>query len=300
MAAPFTEFPATQLGQCLRVLLWERDLVDMWVLDDSGQRMPFRGKGSLWHAHADCELTCITAGDGMLQVGDHSGRFSAPDCLLLGSGVPHVWKARGESSGVSLQFRIDTPLFNSPEFSSLARLWSHARRGLRWQGITTKRLQDDMRLFEGQSSIVRLSRFIALMEILHHGQLHDAMALSSRAQMALNVSEQDQPMGRVIDHLLAYFATEIRLDDLIRLSGCTPATFARRFARLTGTSVINYLHTLRIQEAQRLLLDSERNIIDIALAVGFNNLAHFNAIFKRRAGCSPSAYRKQQKMVSVT
>ena len=298
MAAPFTEFPATQRGQSLRVLLWERDLVEMWVLDDSGQRVPFRGKGSLWHAHADCELTCITAGEGILQVGDHSGRFSAPDCLLLGSEVPHVWKARAESAGVSLQFRTDTPSLSSPELASLARLWNHARHGLRWQGATAERLRCAMMLLEGQSSIVRLGRFIELLELLYHGQQHDAVPLSSRAQTALHVGEQDRAMGRVLDHLLAHFAADICLDDLVRLSGCSPATFARRFTRLTGTSVINYLHTLRIQEAQRLLLDSERGIIDVAFTVGFNNLAHFNAIFKRRVSCSPSTYRKQQRIVS--
>jgi hypothetical protein len=56
MAGPFSEFPASHAGQSLRVLLWERDLVDMWMLDDLGVRVPFRGKGSVWHAHADTEL----------------------------------------------------------------------------------------------------------------------------------------------------------------------------------------------------------------------------------------------------
>jgi AraC-like DNA-binding protein len=294
MAAPLSEFPATQAGQSLRVLIWDRDLVDMWVLDDAGERVPFRGKGSVWHAHADCELTCITSGDGILQVGDHSGRFSAPDCLLLGAEVPHVWKARGDSAGMSLQFRTDAPLLSAPELAPLTRLWSHARHGLRLTGATAERLRTELPLFAGVSATVRLGRFIALLDVLRRAPVTDLLPLSARAHTALTVGEQDRAMGRVLDHLIAHFTDVIRLDDLVRMSGCSPATFARRFTRLTGTTVVDYLHTLRIQEVQRVLLESDRPITDIAFAAGFNNLAHFNAIFKRRAGCSPSQYRKQQ------
>jgi AraC-like DNA-binding protein len=299
MAAPYSEFPANQAGQSLRVLLWDQDLVDMWVLDAAGERVPFRGKGSVWHAHADCELTCITAGDGILQVGDHSGRFSAPDCLLLGAEVPHVWKARGDSAGVSLQFRTDAPLLSAPELVPLTRLWAHARHGLRLTGATADHLRAELPQFAGQSSTVRLGRFIALLDTLRRAPATDLVVLSARAHTALSVGEQDRAMGRVLDHLIAHFADEIRVDDLVRLSGCSPATFARRFTRLTGTTVVDYLHTLRIQEVQRVLLESDRPVTDVAFAAGFNNLAHFNAIFKRHSGCSPSQYRKQQRTVGV-
>jgi AraC-like DNA-binding protein len=259
--------------------------------------VPFRGKGSVWHAHADCELTCITAGDGILQVGDHSGRFSAPDCLLLGAEVPHVWKARGDSAGVSLQFRTDAPLLSAPELAPLVRLWTHARHGLRLTGETAERLRVELTSFAGQPATVRLGRFIALLDTLRRAPAVDLVALSGRAHTALSVGEQDRAMGRVLDHLIAHFTDEIRVDDLVRLSGCSPATFARRFTRLTGTTVVDYLHALRIQEVQRVLLESDRPITDVAFAAGFNNLAHFNAIFKRRTGCSPSQYRKQHGVV---
>ncbi len=294
MAAPYSEFPATQAGQSLRVLLWDRDLVDMWVLDDAGDRVPFRGKGSVWHAHTDCELTCITHGDGILQVGDHSGRFQAPDCLLLGAEVPHVWKARGDSAGISLQFRTDATMLAAPELAALVRLWNQARHGLRLQGATAERLRSELPSFVGQPATVRLGRFIALLEVLRRGQGGDAVPLSARAHTALHTAAQDRAMGRVLDHLIAHFTAEIRLDELVRLSGCSTATFARRFTRLTGTTVVDYLHTLRIQEVQRTLLESDRAITDLAFAAGFNNLAHFNVIFKRRTGCSPSLYRRQQ------
>jgi AraC-like DNA-binding protein len=145
---------------------------------------------------------------------------------------------------------------------------------------------------------VRLGRFIALLDVLRRGHASDAVPLSARAHSSVAVGAQDRAMGRVLDHLIAHFTDGIRLDQLVRLSGCSPATFARRFTRLTGTTVIGYLHTLRIQEVQRGLLESDRAITDLAFAAGFNNLAHFNAIFRRRVGCPPSLYRKAGRPAS--
>jgi len=295
MAAPISEFPASQAGQSLRVLLWDNDLIDMWVLDDAGQRIPFRGKGSVWHAHVDCELTCITNGAGMLQVGDHSGTFSAPDCLLLGAELPHVWKARGDSAGVSLQFRSDAPFLNAPELASLTRLWTHAHHGLRWRGATAEYLRHELPCFVGTSATARLGRFVTVLDALQRGLPNDALPLSQQLHRATTVGDQDRAMGRVLDHLMAHFAEDLPLETLIRLSGLAPATFARRFTRLTGTTVVAYVHGLRIREAQRALLDGDHSITDIAFSCGFNNLAHFNAIFKRLVGCPPSLYRRQQR-----
>ena len=215
--------------------------------------------------------------------------------MLLGAEVPHVWKARGDSAGVSLQFRSDALSLSAPELAPLARLWASARHGLRWRGATAESIRTHLPHFAGLSAAVRLGHFIALLDTLQRGHHDDAIALSTHVHSVANMGEQDRAMGRVLDHLMAHFTDDIRLDILVRLSGHPPATFARRFTRLTGTTVIDYLHALRIHEAQRALLDSKRAITDIAFSTGFNNLAHFNAIFKRRTGCSPSAYRQQQR-----
>src|SRR4051812_34652964 len=135
MQSPLHELAPALAGQSLRVLIWDRDLVDMWCLDAAGDRVPFQGKGSTWHLHGDLELTLITAGEGVLYVGDHIGRFAAPDCILLGERLPHVWKSDGAMAGISLQFRLDarSPLRALPEFADLDELWARARLGLRWQ-----------------------------------------------------------------------------------------------------------------------------------------------------------------------
>ncbi len=53
-----------------------------------------------------------------------------------------------------------------------------------------------------------------------------------------------------------------------------------------------YLNQIRLHEAKRLLLETDRQVTDIAYRVGYKNVTHFNRIFKDTQGMSPNQYRK--------
>lgn len=68
--------------------------------------------------------------------------------------------------------------------------------------------------------------------------------------------------------------------------------FSQAFKQYTGKNFVNYLKELRIQEAKRLLAETDMRIIDISLAVGYENEKHFMKLFKAVCGVSPTEYRK--------
>lgn len=293
MQSPLEEVTQAQAGQSLRVLVWERDLVDMWCLDHDGRRAPYRGKGSQWHFHPELELTLITRGHGMLYVGDHIGRFSAPDCILLGSRVPHVWKSHGAMAGVSLQFGGDPAagLAALPELEPLARLWSRARFGVRWRGETAARLGADLARLEGLAPLPRLARFLAMLETMRAAPRSHGRQLSERALAQEERRHPGDAMRRVLDHIIGHFRDELRLADLVRMSGRSQATFCRHFSALTGRTFTTYVNAIRIQEVRRALLETRRSVTDIAFGSGFSNLSHFHAVFRRTTGCTPRDFR---------
>lgn len=56
-----------------------------------------------------------------------------------------------------------------------------------------------------------------------------------------------------------------------------------------------YLNGLRIEEAKKLLISTDRKITEIAFVLGYNNQSHFNRIFKELTGLSPGEYRKREQ-----
>jgi AraC-like DNA-binding protein len=69
--------------------------------------------------------------------------------------------------------------------------------------------------------------------------------------------------------------------------------FCRLFKKLTGYSFHDYLRSLRIVEAIKLLLSSNDCIKKIASHVGYDDVNYFDRVFKKATGMSPDKYRKK-------
>lgn len=82
--------------------------------------------------------------------------------------------------------------------------------------------------------------------------------------------------------------------DLKRLADAVAMSefhFSRLFKKATGQSPSQFFIRLRIAEAQRLLQETDANILNVALAVGYSSPSRFAQIFRRETGLSPSDYR---------
>ena len=69
-------------------------------------------------------------------------------------------------------------------------------------------------------------------------------------------------------------------------------TLKRRFKMATGTSLIDYVQNLRIEEAKRLLESTEMSVEEVGAAAGYDNSSFFRRLFKRRCGLNPGQYRR--------
>ncbi len=78
-------------------------------------------------------------------------------------------------------------------------------------------------------------------------------------------------------------------------AGCSPFYFIRAFRRVFGLTPHQYLTRLRIDRARALLTYSELSLTDICFAVGYSSVGSFSTLFRRRAACSPSQYRRRTR-----
>lgn len=76
-------------------------------------------------------------------------------------------------------------------------------------------------------------------------------------------------------------------------------TFKRRFKQATGYTPIDYVQTLRTEEAKQLLETTDTGVDDVGLAVGYEDPTFFRRLFKRATGVTPSRYRQKWQKTAV-
>jgi AraC-like DNA-binding protein len=73
----------------------------------------------------------------------------------------------------------------------------------------------------------------------------------------------------------------------------TESRFSRFFRRATGNTFTDFVNHVRINRACQFLMESDRQITNIAYDVGFNNIANFNRRFLDIKGMTPREFRRQ-------
>jgi AraC-like DNA-binding protein len=113
-----------------------------------------------------------------------------------------------------------------------------------------------------------------------------------------SLSDKAPPPAWVLDtcrYLDENYQEPITLDLLAARVHISKGYLCRAFKKQMGLSVVQYLTERRIQAAMQLLQNTDDKILSVALDAGFGDLSHFNRIFKKLTGFSPTAYRKKHR-----
>ncbi len=102
-----------------------------------------------------------------------------------------------------------------------------------------------------------------------------------------------------LSNLLAEINSHTHLDwqiqDLLDYTHYNHSYFTRQFKQYMKCTPVQYLTQVKMVEAQNLLLYSNKSITEIYLELGYNNLSHFNHVFKKFYLIPPSQYRKRHQ-----
>jgi AraC family transcriptional regulator len=101
-------------------------------------------------------------------------------------------------------------------------------------------------------------------------------------------------LRQITDWMAENLAGEFNLDRLAARAGLSKFYFNRLFKNALGVSPLHYHMNLRMDAAKRLLRETKKSVVEIALDVGYANPSHFAQLFKRETGLSPSDYRQQR------
>jgi AraC-like DNA-binding protein len=107
--------------------------------------------------------------------------------------------------------------------------------------------------------------------------------------------DQGFRIEEAVRYIKERYAEEISLSEFAGRFGLNPSYLSRAFARHTGIHLFEYINRVRITKSCILLKRSSASIVEIAFAVGYNSLSHFNRYFRRVTGMSPREYRRRSR-----
>ncbi len=115
-----------------------------------------------------------------------------------------------------------------------------------------------------------------------------------RLTRADDAIDEDNAVAGVIRYLRLHYHKKIRIEDLADLCGYHPAYLGKLFKERAGLSILDYLHRLRMQEAQKLLLRTDLQISAIAAMLGYRDSEYFASKFKQHTDMTPSSFKNMK------
>ena len=180
----------------------------------------------------------------------------------------------------------------------------------KWSTLSKNECLAIGKIFLLNKSIVlsKLKEAGILLQELHHELLNQQIGYSTRVNQLVDElfllivrkliyqssSYRDFPQAflKLEKTLRQNLAHQWTVEEMASLVGLGTTSFAEKVKNYTGFSPLNYLITIRISEAIKLLKKQDLNVTDIALETGFYSSQHFSTTFKKLTGYSPSEFKK--------
>ncbi len=235
-------------------------------------------------------------------VGDHIGYFEEGDLVFMGSMLSHVWvndpvyvqgQADHKADAIVIHF-VDSFLGESfiqvPELESFRKFLKLSNRGMVITGYAREQIAGLMTRMVSMNGLQRLSALLTIFDLLGHTTEYSLLASPGFVQsVELKTSFH---FKRINEYIMQNFQEEISLSEMASVANMAVTTFCNFFKEHYRVTFVEYLNTIRVGHACKLLSGRDRNIVEVAYECGFNNLANFNRQFKKYKMMTPSEYRK--------
>lgn len=255
-----------------------------------------------WHYHPEYELVLVLNSTGRRMVGDHIGYFDAGDLVFMGPFLSHVWvndpeytqgRATRPADAIVVQFVEDflgEGFLDAPELDGFRAFLQRSARGVAVKGPVRERIADLMLAMLRQNGLQRLSSLLTIFDLLARNPDNELLASPGFVQ-PVGLKSSDH-FRRINEYIMRHFQEDISLPQIASVANMAVTTFCNFFKEHYRVTFVEYLNTVRVGHACKLLSENDRNIVEVAYECGFNNLANFNRQFKKYKAMTPSQYRK--------
>ena len=124
-------------------------------------------------------------------------------------------------------------------------------------------------------------------------KLRKEQALENYSKLPIE-SHQKQETERVIDYINSnYHNASLSLEDVCREVGLNRNKLSDILKKNVGMTFSSFVNEIRLKEACRLLIETDLQVVEISINIGFGNVSHFNKVFKQAYQKTPLEYRRE-------
>lgn len=252
-----------------------------------------------WHYHQEVEIVLCDGGVGKKFVGNHVSDYVEGDLAILGSNLPHWYRAddacyqHQKPASIVIHFLDDCFgefFFELSEMTEIKRFLETAKLGIEFYGETRVKIREKIQNLLKADKVVRM---LGLIEILHQMSCSkEYRFLSENAIVGISKKDSER-MNEVFDYVLKNFKNDINLSEIASKTRFSEAAFCRYFKLRTQKTFVEFVNEIRIEYACKLLAEHDLNILEICYESGFKNLSNFNRQFRKFTNNNPKTYRQQ-------
>ena len=104
---------------------------------------------------------------------------------------------------------------------------------------------------------------------------------------------EDRDVALTVQFIRQHSKMMIQVEDVVDAVAVSRRSLERRFRRVLGHSIYEEIRCNRIDKVVEMLVETNKSISQIALALGYSSLDHLSRSFRREKGMSPLAYRRE-------
>ena len=254
-----------------------------------------------YHWHPELEIITVDAGRVSLTIADHIYEGARGDVFFVASEELHEIRAAGrENQFRSFVFAADFLQFARADQAETELLAPLVEGRLRFATCLRRAApgQREVRALLAQIVQACLTRLPGN-QLAVKAALLGIVAVCARSgllegrQMRPNADYKARQLKEIVGYLGEHFTEPLPLSEVASRFGLSPQYFSTFFRENFGRTFTQHVNSLRIEQAARLLRETDLPVMEVAFNVGFDNFSYFIKRFREVYGVSPSNYRKK-------